>query len=184
VTRVEVCDVGVAVATFIEATERNATVAPDARTLLIVAELTMRLVRLPLILVTAAALIVAAFSVLASGCRDSGDSGESKFVVAAADVRKAFEHQRLNLADYDVRSGVPALGYPVGAEGTQAMRISCLILDLPAIARVYVQAIRSERHPNVSRALRAKNVAVVIDPAATPDEIQRTLRAVVELRHE
>jgi hypothetical protein len=129
-------------------------------------------------------LLVVAFAALASGCGDSGDSGEPKIVLAAADVRKAFEHQRLDLAGYDVGSGVPALGYPVGAEGTQAMRISCLILDLPAIARVYVQAIRSERHPNVSRALRAKNVAVVIDPAATPDEVQRALRAVIELRHE
>jgi hypothetical protein len=136
------------------------------------------------ILVTVAALVAAAFAVLASGCGDSGDSGEPKIVLAAADVRKAFEQQRLNLADYDARSGVPALGYPVGAEGTQAMRITCLMFDLPAIARVYVQAIRSERHPNVSRALRAKNVAVVIDPAATANEVQRTLRAVVELRHE
>jgi hypothetical protein len=129
-------------------------------------------------------LLILAALVPASGCGDSGDSGEPKIVLAAADVRKAFEHQRLGLADYDISSGVPALGYPVGAEGTQAMRISCLVLELPAIARVYVHAIRAERHPNVSRALRAKNVAVVIDPAATPDEVQRTLRAVVELRHE
>ena len=129
-------------------------------------------------------LLLVAFAALASGCADSGDSGEAKIVLAAGDVRKAFEHQGLDLAGYEVAPGIPALGYPVGAEGTQAMRISCLIFDLPAIARVYVQTIRAKRPSNVSRALRAKNVAVLIDPAATPDEVQRTLRAVVELRHE
>ena len=144
----------------------------------------MRPVRLPMTFATAATLVVASCAALASGCGDSGDSGEAKIVLAAADVREAFEHQGLDLAGYEVGPGIPALGYPVGAEGTQAMRISCLIFDLPAIARVYVQTIRAKRPSNVSRALRAKNVAVVIDPAATANEVQRTLRAVVELRHE
>jgi len=139
---------------------------------------------LRLTLVTAAALGVAAFAVLAGGCGDGGDSGEPKIVLTAADVRKAFEHQELDLAAYEVGPGIPALGYPVGAEATQAMRVSCLIFDLPAIARVYVITIRETRPVNISRALRAKNVAVLLDPAATPDEVQRTLRAVVELRHE
>jgi hypothetical protein len=62
------------------------------------------------------------------------------------------------------------------------------MFDLPAIARVYVITIRAKSSKNVSRAvsraLRAKNVAVLLDPAATPDDVQRTLRAVVELRHE
>jgi len=126
-----------------------------------------------------AAIAVAAF---ASGCGDGGDSGEPKIVLTAADVRKAFEHQGLDLAAYEVGPGISALGYPVGAEGTQAMRVACLIFDLPAIARVYVITIREKRPGNVSRAIRAKNVAVLVDPAATPDEVQRTLRAVAELR--
>ena len=130
-----------------------------------------------------AAIAVAAF---ASGCGDSGDRGEPKIVLTAADVHKAFEHQGLDLAAYEVGPGIPALGYPVGAEGTQAMRVACLIFDLPAIARVYVITRREKRPGNVSRAIsraiRAKNVAVLVDPAATPDEVQRTLRAVAELR--
>lgn len=128
--------------------------------------------------------LVAALGALASGCGDSGDSGERKIVLTTADVQKAFADQSLDLAGYEVGPGIPALGYPVGAEGTQAMRIACLILDLPAIARVYVHTIRAKRPSTVSRAIRAKNVAVLLDPAATPDEVQRTLKAVVELRHE
>ena len=119
---------------------------------------------------------------LAGGC---GGSGDTKEVLTAAEVRKAFEHQGLDLAAYEVGPGIPALGYPVGAEGTQAMRVTCLIFDLPAIARVYVITIRGDRpgnSVNVSRAIRAKNVAVLVDPEATPDEIRRTLRAVAELR--
>ena len=135
-----------------------------------------------------AALLVALLAVLASGCGDSGDSGEAKIVLTAADVRKAFEHHGLDLAAYEVGSGIPVLAYPVGAEGAQAMRVSCLIFDLPAIARVYVITIREEipgnSSVNVSRALRAKNVAVLLDPAATANEVQRTLRAVAELRQE
>src|SRR6476659_666471 len=131
-----------------------------------------------------AALLVALLAVLASGCGDSGDSGAPKIVLTAADVRKAFERQELDLAAYEVGPRMPALGYPVGAEGTQAMRVTCLIFDLPAIARVYVITIREKSPGNVSRALRAKNVAVVVDPAATANELQGTLRAVVELRRE
>ena len=119
---------------------------------------------------------------LAGGC---GGSGDTKEVLTAADVSKAFEHHGLDLAAHEVGSGIPVLAYPVGAEGAQAMRVSCLIFDLPAIARVYVITIRGDRpgnSVNVSRAIRAKNVAVLVDPAATPDEVQRPLRAVVELR--
>ena len=129
-----------------------------------------------------ALLAAIAVAALVSGC---GDSGEPKIVLTAADVRKAFEHHGLDLAAHEVGSGIPVLAYPVGAEGAQAMRVSCLIFDLPAIARVYVITIRGDRpgnSVNVSRAIRAKNVAVLVDPAATPDEVQRTLRAVVELR--
>jgi len=130
-----------------------------------------------------AALLVALLAVL-NGCGERGDSGEPKIVLTAADVRKAFEHQELDLAAYEVGPGIPALGYPVGAKGTQAMRVMCLIFDLPAIARVYVITIREKSPGNVSRALRAKNVAVLVDPAATANEVQGTLRAVVELRQE
>jgi tetrahydromethanopterin S-methyltransferase subunit C len=89
-----------------------------------------------------------------------------------------------DLAAYEVGTGIPALGYPVGTEGTQAMRITCLIFDLPAIARVYVITIRQKSPGNVSRALRAKNVAVFVDPTATANEVHGTLRAVVQLRRE
>jgi hypothetical protein len=52
------------------------------------------------------------------------------------------------------------------------------------MARGYVETIRAKKPGNVSRAVRAKNVAVLLDAAATPGEVRRTLRAVVELRHE
>jgi hypothetical protein len=129
-----------------------------------------------------ALLVLIGVVAFASGC---GDSGEPKFVLTAADVRKAFEHQGLDLAAYEVAGRIPALAYPVDAvEGDAEYRVVCLIFDLPAIARGYVETIRAKTTGNVSRAVRAKNVAVLVDPAATPDDVLRTLRAVVELRHE
>jgi hypothetical protein len=121
-----------------------------------------------------------------SGCRPSGDSGEPKVVLTTADVQKAFEDQGLNLEAFTVSWGIPAARYPAGERAEPL--VTCLMFDLPAIARVYVITIRAKSSKNVSRAvsraLRAKNVAVLLDPAATPDDVQRTLRAVVELRHE
>ena len=127
----------------------------------------------------ASVLCLAVLVALASGC---GDKRDSKEVLTSADVKAAFADHGVDLAAYDVGPGLPALGYPVGAEGTQAMRVTCLIFDLPAIARVYVITIRGKRPGNVSRAIRAKNVAVLLDPAATADEVQRTLAAVREMR--
>lgn len=122
-----------------------------------------------------AAIVVA---VLASGCGDKGGRNE---VLTATDVRKAFEHQGLRLEAYEVGPGIPALRYPVGAKG-DAMRIACLVFGDSVIARGYVKTIRKKRPGTVSRALRAKNVAVLILPAATTDDVQRTLNAVAELR--
>ena len=133
-----------------------------------------------------ALLVLAGVAALASGCGDSGAGGEPKIVLTAADVRKAFEHQGLDLAAYEVGPGIPALGYPVDAvEGDAELRVACLFFDFPVMARGYVKTIREKRPGNISRALRAKNVAVLlVDPHATPDDVQRTLRAVAELRHE
>jgi hypothetical protein len=140
---------------------------------------------LPPILVTAAALVVAAPAVVVSGCRDSGDSGEPKVVLTTADVQDAFAHQGLDLASYEIGPGIPALVYPTGAlEGDAEYLVVCEIYDFPVMARSVVTTIRKKRPGNVSQALRAKNVVVLIDPAATPGEVRRTLRAVVELRHE
>jgi hypothetical protein len=69
-------------------------------------------------------------------------------------------------------------------EGDAAYLVVCEIYDFPVMARGVVATIRKRRPGNVSRAIRAKNVVVTIDPAATPDDVQRTLTAVVELRHE
>jgi len=170
------------IAALVGATRRSATDATNARTLLTEAELTMRTVRLPLILVTAAALVVAAFAVLAAGCGDSADSAEPKFVLTAADVQKAFADQGVGLAAYEIGPGTPALWvYPCA--GCSAVRIVCLIFDFPVMARGYLTTFRGKR-TGYLRAVRAKNVAVLIDRGSTPDEVQRTLRAVVELRHE
>ena len=103
-------------------------------------------------------------------------------VLTAADVQEAFANQGLDLEAFTIGPGIPALRYPVG-EGAE-QRVTCLMFDFPVMARGYVETIREKRPGNVSRAIRAKNVAVLLDPAATPDEIQRTLRVVVELRHE
>jgi hypothetical protein len=128
-----------------------------------------------------ALLVLVGVAALASGC---GNSGDRKEVLTAADVRKAFEHQGLSLAAYEISTGIPALGYPVGAEGGEAMRIACLFFRDSVTARGYVKTMREKRPGNVSRALRARNVAVLVLPRATPDDVQRTLRAVAELRHE
>lgn len=126
-----------------------------------------------------AAIVVAA---LASGCSDTGDGKE---VLAAADVSKAFTHQGLDLTAYEVGPGIPALGYPVGAvEDGEAWRVACLIFGDAATARAYVKSIRKKRPGSVSRALRAKNATVLIFPAATTDDVQRTLSAVAELRRD
>jgi hypothetical protein len=171
---------GAAVATFTEATKRNATAAPDARSLLTEAELTMRPVRLPLILVTAAAaLVVTSFAVLTSR---GGDSGESKIVLTAADVQKAFADQGLDLAAYEIGPGISALGYPCA--GCGGVRIVCEIYGFPVVARGVVTTMRKKLSREGYRAVRAKNVAILTVPEATPEEVQRTLRAVVELRHE
>jgi hypothetical protein len=131
----------------------------------------------PALLALLAVIVVGA---LASGCRDSGDGKE---VLAAADVSQAFAQQGLDLTAYEVAGRIPALGYPVDAvEDGAAMRIACLIFSDSVTARVYVKGIRDKRPGNVSQALRAKNVAVLLDPAATADDVQRTLRAVTELQ--
>jgi hypothetical protein len=132
-----------------------------------------------------ALLALIALAAFAGGCGDSGDSGERKIVLTAADVRKAFQHQGLDLAAYEIGPGIPALVYPVGAlEDDAEYLVVCEIYDFPVMARGVVMTIRKKRPGSISRALRAKNVVVLIDPVATPDEVQRTLRAVVELRHE
>jgi hypothetical protein len=172
---------GAAVATSIEATRRSAAGAPDARNLLTEADLTMRSVRLPLILVTAAAL-VAALAAFASRCGDTGDSGEPKVVLTAADVQKAFADQGLDLAAYEIGPGIPALGYPCA--GCGGVRVVCEIYSFPVVARGVVTTMRKKLSREGYRAVRAKNVAVLTVPEATPEEVQRTLRAVVELRHE
>jgi hypothetical protein len=124
--------------------------------------------------------------------RESDDSGGRTPVLVATQtiprvltsshVKKAFAHQGLDLAPYEVGPGIPALGYPVGAEGTQAMRITCEIYSDSVTARGVVRTHREKRPVGIARALRAKNVAVLLDPAATPDDVRRTLRAVAELR--
>jgi hypothetical protein len=132
-----------------------------------------------------AVLVLVGVAALASGCGGSGESGEPKIVLTSADVRKAFEHQGLDLAAYEVAGRIPALGYPVDAvEGDADYRVVCLIFDFPVMARGYVETIRAKKPGNVSRAVRAKNVVVLTLPAATTDDVQRTLRTVVELRHE
>jgi hypothetical protein len=103
-------------------------------------------------------------------------------VLKAADVQKAFADQGFDLEAFTIGPSIPALRYPVGGEPAQL--VTCLIFDFPVMARGYVETIREKRPGNVSRAIRAKNVAVLLDPAATPDAVQRTLRAVVELRHQ
>lgn len=128
-----------------------------------------------------ALLVLVGVAALASGC---GNGGDGKEVLTSADVRKAFEDQGLSLAAYEIAGEIPALGYPVGAEGSGAMRIACLFFSDSVTARGYVKTIREKRPGNVSRALRAKNVAVLLVPAATRDDVQRTLRAVAELRRE
>jgi hypothetical protein len=134
------------------------------------------------ILVTAAALVVAALAVLASGCGDSGDSGEPKIVLTAADVQKAFADQGLDLAAYEIGPGISALGYPCA--GCGGVRIVCEIYGFPVVARGVVTTMRKKLSREGYRAVRAKNVAILTVPEATPEEVQRTLRAVVELRHE
>jgi len=122
-----------------------------------------------------ALLAAIAMAALASGC---GDRNE---VLTAADVREAFAHQGLSLEAYEIGPGIPALGYPIGAEGA-AMRVVCLIFSDSVTASGYVKTIREKTPGNVSRALRARNVAVLTLPAATPDDVRRTLSAVAELR--
>jgi hypothetical protein len=102
-------------------------------------------------------------------------------VLTTADVQEAFADQGLGLEAFTVSWGIPAARYPVGGGAEQL--VTCLIFDFPVMARGYIETIRSKR-TSISRAVRAKNVAVLIDRAATPNEVQRTLRAVVELRHE
>lgn len=60
----------------------------------------------------------------------------------------------------------------------------CLVFSHSVTARGYVKGIREKRPGNVSRALRARNVAVLVNPAATPDDIRRTLSVVAELKRE
>ena len=124
-------------------------------------------------------LCLATLVALASGC---GDKRESKAVLTSADVQKAFADQGLDLSAFTIGPGIPALGYPASAAGMQGQRVVCEIYDLPSIARGVVITIREKRPGNVSLALRAKNVVVLIDPSATPDDVQGTLGAVVELR--
>jgi hypothetical protein len=121
-----------------------------------------------------ALLAAIAVAALAGGCRDEKD------VLTAADVREAFAHQGLGLEAYEVGSAIPALGYPIGAEGTARQRVACLIFGDSVTARGYVK--RAAKASNISRALQARNVAVLLDPAATPDDVRRTLSAVAELR--
>jgi hypothetical protein len=100
-------------------------------------------------------------------------------VLTASDVKEAFAHQGLSLEDVEILRGVPALHYPVGSKG-ETQRVVCMVLPRPASARVYVK--KAARAVNISRALRAKNVAVLILPRATRDDVRRTLRAVAALR--
>lgn len=106
-------------------------------------------------------------------------------VLAAADVQDAFGHEGLDTATYEVSFGVPAVGYPADAAGTGDMRVACLVFRDSSIAYHYVTTLRNRmpRVADVSRALRARNVAVLVDPAATPDDVRRTLNAVAQLRH-
>lgn len=120
-----------------------------------------------------ALLATIAVAALASGC------GDKKEVLTPADVRKAFAHQGLSLEAYEVGPGIPALGYPIGAEGA-ARRVVCLIFGDSVTARGYVKT--AAKASNISRALQAQNVAVLLDPAATPDDVRKTLSAVAELR--
>ena len=124
-----------------------------------------------------ALLAAIAVAALASGC------GDKREVLTGDDVRKAFAHQGLSLEAYEIGPGIPALGYPIGAEGA-AMRVVCLIHSDSVTASGYVKTIREKRPGNVSRALQAQNVAVLILPAATPDDVRRTLSAVAELQRE
>lgn len=111
-----------------------------------------------------------------------GGCGDNKDVLTAADVREAFAHQGLGLEAFEVGGEIPALGYPIGEAGTAQQRVVCLIFSDSATARGYVKTLREKKPGNVSRALRARNVAVLVDPAATPDDVRRTLSAVAELR--
>jgi len=106
-------------------------------------------------------------------------------VLTASDVKEAFAQEGLELAAYEIGPGIPALGYPVGAvDGNAELRVVCEIHSHSATARAYVKATRAKRPGNISRALRAKNVAVFILPAATPEDVRRTLNAVAELRRQ
>jgi hypothetical protein len=104
-------------------------------------------------------------------------------VLTASDVKEAFADQGLSLEEVHILRGVPALHYPAGSDG-KPQRIVCMVFSRPATARTYVKIIHEKRPGNIARALLAKNVAVLLDPAATRDDVRRTLRAVAELRHQ
>ena len=67
-------------------------------------------------------------------------------------------------------------------EGDAQYRVVCLIYDRPSIARGVAITMREKNPGSVSRALRAKNVEVLILPAATPDDVRSTLSAIAEMR--
>jgi hypothetical protein len=85
--------------------------------------------------------------------------------LAPADVKEAFADQGLSLASYEIGPGIPALVYPVGAlEGDAAYLVVCEIYSDAVTARGDVKATREKRPGNVSLALRARNVVVLVDP--------------------
>lgn len=121
-----------------------------------------------------ALLALIAVAALASSC------GETKREFhTVTDVRETFADQGLRLETYEVGPGIPALGYPIGAKG-EARRVVCLVFADSTTARGYLKSIVGAG--SISRALRARNVAVLVTPAATPDDVRRTLRAVAELK--
>jgi hypothetical protein len=124
------------------------------------------------------ALVVAiALVALASGC---GDKGDGKEVLTTADVEETFADQGLSLEDGgEILRGVPSLRYPGGSDGA-TQRIVCMVLSGPASARVYVK--KAAGAGNISQAFAAKNVAVLVLPAANTDDVERTLSAAAELR--
>jgi hypothetical protein len=126
-----------------------------------------------------ALLAVIVLLALGNGC---GDESDRKEALTAADVQEAFARQGLDLAAFQIGPGIPVLAYPTSAAGTQRQRVVCLVFGNSVTGRGYLKTIREKRPSTVSRALRAKNVVVLLGPAATANEVEGTLAAVADLR--
>jgi hypothetical protein len=121
-------------------------------------------------------LVVVAVIALTAAVGGCGDSGSA--VLTTTDVREAFADQGLSLVVYEDKwRGAHFLAYSADGE----TRISCFVFDDPRNVRPYMKLAAKAKN-DVSRALAARNVVVLLLPEAKPDERRRAVAAVETLR--